>query len=774
MKRFYFALILLNVTCKLTAQNIHIIPEPVKIVEKAGVFHFDTFTKIYLETSDSSATKTVKQFTNEFAKCSGIQLQLKGSITNHAKNSIIISIAKDEKIKKEGYILDINPEQLHIAAYDEAGLFYAFQSIRQLFSSSFYKSKNLNTSTQWNIPAVYILDYPRYSYRGMLLDVSRHFFSASFIKQYLDILASYKLNTFHWHLTDSHGWRLEIKQYPRLTSVGAWRANRNGIPMTIAEATRPGESATYGGYYTQEQVKEIIKYAKERFITIIPEIEMPGHCEAALVAYPQYNDKENKTPLLLPCGYPGDLKHNFCVAWDSTYIFLQNILKEVIQIFPSEYIHIGGDEVRGEPWLHCSRCQKLMRDKNFTTAKQLQAYFTKRIDSFLNANGKKIIGWDEILWADVSHQSVAMAWHSSESAIDDIKKGYDVVMAPYHYTYFDFYQSPPNLEPYITYAQLLMDTVYAFDPAALQLSSEEAKHVLGGEACLWTENVATPERVEYMMLPRLLALSEVLWSQPENKNKAGFINKVEEQFKRFDAEKINYAKSIYNVTITPSFDTTTKTISITLADETHKYPIHYTTDGSLPTAKSALYTNALNVNKSIHIKTAGFKSGKRTGKINEDSFAIHQATGAAINITPGDSTQRDACNKLVDGIYGTVEPFDGRWVSFHDSVITIIIDLQKIKIIHSVKLQCMEDQVGNIFLPKSIEVSLSSDSVNYIKYYSVFNKKIPEQLLRHIKYFEGKKPIQKVRFIKIIFKNTVSLKNNPNENLLLIDEIVVQ
>ena len=773
MKCFYLILFSLCIATNLPARSIHIIPEPVKIVERTGSFQFDISTKIYLELKDTIAIKTVSQFTGEFKKCSGIQLTLKSIINDHAENAIIISIGSNERIKEEGYILDINSQRILITAYDEAGLFYAFQSIRQLFSAAFYQSHNINKSVHWEVPSAYIIDYPRYSYRGMHLDVSRHFFPTSFIKHFLDILAQYKINIFHWHLTDSHGWRLEIKQYPRLTSVGAWRANRSGIPMTIAEATQPGEPATYGGYYTQQEVKEIIEYAKERFITIIPEIEMPGHCEAALVAYPQFNDLNNKTPLLLPCGYPGDLKHNFCVAYDSTYIFLENILKEVMQIFPSEYIHIGGDEVRGEPWLRCSRCQKLMHDNSFTTAKQLQAYFTKRIDSFITANGKKIIGWEEILWADVSHQSIAMSWHGYENAIDDIKKGYDVVMAPYHYTYFDFYQSPPNLEPYITYAQLLMDTVYAFNPA-LQLSNQEAKHVLGGEACLWTENVETPKRVEYMLLPRLLAFSEVLWSQPENKNQAGFINKVEEQFKRFDAGKINYAKSIYNVTIRPSFDSITKTISVTLADETHKYLIRYTTDESIPTARSALFTNALNVNKSVRLKASVFKSGKRTGEINEDSFAIHEALGAPVNIEPGDHTQNDDYKKLVDGIYGTIEPFDGRWVSFHDSIVTITIDLQKVKPIHSVKLQCMEDQVGNIFLPKSIDISLSKDAHNYINYYAVLNKKIPEQLLRHIKKFSGKKSFQEARFIKIILKNTASFKNVPNENLLLIDEIVVQ
>lgn len=759
----------------LVAQRVHIIPEPVSVKEHQGNFYFSSSTKIYIDSKDKNIYRIVTAFADQFERTSGIKLQIvkQSNFFSHEKSSVIVSLEQNSKISnKESYLLNINEDSINIIAPALTGLFYAFESLKQLLPPQFYNT--IKMSTTWGIPCATILDYPQYPYRGMHLDVSRHFFSTSFIKQYLDILASYKINTFHWHLTDSHGWRLEIKQYPKLVSVGAWRADRKGIPMTIAEATGKNEPATYGGYYSQDEVKEIIQYAKDRSITIIPEIEMPGHCEAALVAYPQYNDLNNKIPLLIPCGYPGDLEHNFCAGYDSTYIFIQNILKEVMQLFPSKYIHIGGDEVRPHPWLNCSRCQKKMKELGITTAKQLQAYFTQRIDSFITANGKILIGWDEILYAKLLPGSTVMSWHGNDGGIEASKRDLDVVMAPSHFTYFDFYQSLPNLEPDISYAQLLLDTVYSFNPMPPGLTDDEAKHILGGEACLWTENISTPARVEYMLLPRLLALAEVLWSPPENKNYTRFIGKVEEQFKRFNAAGINYAKSIYNVMFLPVFDTTKKIIEVALKDQTDKYPIHYTTDGSIPTSQSSLYTQPLTITKSTEIKAADFDTHKRIGKINKDSFTVHKAIGSFVSVKPElDNVIIMSYKRLIDGIHGTIEPYDGRWVSFHDSVASITIDLGKIAKASAISFSCMEDQVGNIFLPKAIVIALSIDGSHYKTVYNVHNK-VPQQLLRHIVHYKKTSLNDEARYVRIVLKNADWSKNNLNKNLLFIDEIAVE
>jgi hexosaminidase len=796
---------------------IHIIPEPVQTIQRAGEFTFNRSTKIEVvagaaaaaagaaasaagkaaagDRADAANAELVK-IAGMFARRMDLRVTLQNDLAD-SHNAVILEIGSDPQIKNtEGYVLDISERRIKISANGPAGIFYGLESLQQLMppgappalptdpSASGPTSSIHPTPLTYplKIPCVYILDYPRFPYRGMHLDVSRHFFAVSFIKQYLDILASFKINTFHWHLTDSHGWRLEIKQYPRLTSVGAWRADRKGIPMTIAAATGKNELADYGGYYTQAQVKEVIKYASDRFITVIPEIEMPGHCTAALVAYPQYSDLGNKNPLLIPCGYPGDLVHNFCVGYDSTFVFLENILKEVMELFPSQFIHIGGDEVKSEPWLNCPRCQQRMKDNGFTNTRQLQAWFTQRIDSFISANGKRMIGWDEVLEADLRPGAAIMSWHGNEGGIAGVRKGHDVVMAPYHFTYFDFYQSDPRLEPDITYAPLFLDTVYSFDPQPPGLTAGQNAHILGAEACLWTENISSPARVEYMLLPRLLALSECMWSPPEKKDYANFITKVEAQFRRFDAEKIAYATSLYNVNIQPAFDSARKNISVLLSDQAQKYQIRYTTEGSIPDARSGLYDGAILVRRDAVLKTALFHQGKRMGKINTDRFSLDLAAGAPISVQTVSASAQSAaaaaetqfaCKRLVDGIFGTIEPYDGRWVGLHDSVTTLTIDLQKLQPIHSISLGCMEDQVSDIFLPRQVQFSASADGSHFEPVYSVYNKTLPTQLLRTTVTYSRNFETRQARFIRVLIRNA-NVFTQADRNGIFLDEITVR
>jgi hexosaminidase len=747
--------------------EIHILPEPVRIVERTGVFGFTNDTRILMQTNDPWALHVAKGFAREWKDATGISLQLLLAGDSNTKNIVVFILRPDPEIKSaEGYRIDITTNRIHISSPGAAGLFYAWQTIKQLLPPDFF-AKTV-TGRKVNIPCAEITDYPQFNFRGMHLDVSRHFFGISFIKKYLDILASYKINEFHWHLTDSHGWRLEIKQYPRLVTVGAWRADRTGIPMTIALPTAKDESVPYGGFYTQDQVREIIQYAKERFIDIIPEIEMPGHCEAALVAYPQYNCLNNPIPLLMPCGYAGDLTHNFCVGNDSTFIFLENILTEVASLFPGPFIHIGGDEVRKEPWETCPRCQRKMRELGFGRTSQLQDYFTSRMDSFVTTLGKRAIGWDDILQARLSPSTAVMSWHGNAG----IQLGHDIVMTPFHYTYFDFYQSDPQLEPDITYATLFLDTVYAFNPTD-QIKTEEAKRILGAEACLWTENVATEERVEYMLLPRLLALSEVLWSPSEKKNYDRFISKTEESFKRFDAENIHYAKSLYNVAIQPKYDSTANKVVVVLSDQAGKYQIRYTTEGSSPTPQAMPYTNPVVAGRMTLIRAQLFNGERKMGKISMDSFLIHKATGMDLVATPSDSEISANSKKLLDGIFGTIEPDDGRWVYFHNSKQVFSIDIGKIQNVRQISIRCLEDQVGNIYLPKSITFALSVDGQKYTSVYNKINKKLPQELLRHIVQFKMNGPDRQARYIRVTIDNANPF-TDPTKNQWMMDEIVVQ
>lgn len=701
----------------------------------------------------------------------GVNLSLAKS--GAASSGKIVVALSPSANAKEGYTLDVAPKKITITAADGAGVFYAFQTLLQLLpvKSNFPKATQAFYS---KIPCVRITDAPRFSFRGMHLDCSRHFFKAAEIKKFIDILAIYKINAFHWHLTDSHGWRLESKLYPKLTSVGAWRAERPGMPMTIAPATQPDEFATYGGYYTQDDVREIVRYAGERFITVIPEIEMPGHCTAALVAYPEYSDLGNPVPLQIPTGYPGDLKHNFCVSYDSTYLFLQNILKETMELFPSRYIHIGGDEVRGEPWLHCPRCQRLMQEKGYTTAKELQAYFTRRIDSFVTANGRNIIGWEEILDAHVAPGSVAMAWHDVQRAAQDVKKGYRVVMTPYRYTYFDFYQSDPQLEEYITYAPLFLDSVYAFTGLPPGLSEKESALVQGTEACLWTENVETWERVEYMLLPRLLAFAEIAWTPLAKKNYNRFVEKTEAHFKRFDAAGINYAKSLYNVAVQPNWNAKKKTVEVRLSNQSPAHGVHYTTNSEAPSALSPKYNSPFTIAKSTVLKAASFEGGKRLGKVSVDSFALHKGAGAGLHFLPEKPTEfLEAASKLTDAIFGTVEPYDGRWLWFTDSILSITVDLGRAAPVSSIQLRFMEDQVGNVFLPKKLDYSLSLDGQNFNNVYHSVQEKVPQQLLRHVESFDQKGIGKTARFVRIDIANA-NLYKDPERNLIFLDEIRVE
>lgn len=765
MKFLFYGILFLFIQMhgKVIAQRINIIPEPVSIIEKNGSFQLNDQTVIVISTNDSVVKRTVDLLIEQLAFLSGIHLK---TTTNALRqNSITIKLGNGNGLNKEGYLLDVSADNISITAPTAAGVFYAFESLKQLLPVNLsLQSKNKN----YAIPCCSIKDAPQYSYRGMHFDVSRHFFSTAFIKKYIDLLATFKINVFHWHLTDSHGWRLEIKQYPKLTAVGAWRADRTGIPMTLAKPTQPGEAATYGGFYTQQEVKDIIQYAQQRNITIIPEIEMPGHCTAALVAYPEYGDLNNKTPLLVPCGYEGDLMHNFCAGYDSTYIFLQNILKEVIALFPSEYIHIGGDEVRPGPWMNCPRCQAKMKEKGFTTATQLQAYFTSRIDSFITASGKKMMGWDEIVGADIAKSSVSMSWHGESKATEAANKGNTTVMTPYRYTYFDFYQSDPHLEPDITYARLQLDSVYQFNPMPQNFTAEKAKYILGGQACLWTENVTTEKHAEYMLLPRLMALSEALWTPQNKKDYAKFITKTELQNQRFDAAGIAYANSMYNVNIMPSFDSVSRTVKITLANQTYQYPIHYTTDGTVPSVRSSVYTKSFTVDKSSVITTSTFKENRPVGKVNRDTLVMHNGIKAGISMQP----INELISRLNDGIIGTVEPYDGRWMMLADSVATIIIDLHQQQLLHNFSMRFMEDQVGFLYLPKSLTVSISLDGITYSKAFSVFNKIIPTELPRHIKTY--KQQIQEqARFVKIEIQNAW-LNDTADKNIMSTDEIILQ
>ncbi|HSZ33267.1 MAG TPA: family 20 glycosylhydrolase, partial [Puia sp.] len=413
----------------------------------------------------------------------------------------------------------------------------------------------------------------------------------------------------------------------------------------------------------------------------------------------------------------------------------------------------------------------------FKNSQQLQAYFTKRIDDFITRHNKRTIGWDEILLADVSPGAVAMAWHGAEETASDLNTGHDIVMSPYHYTYFDFYQSDPDLEEYITYAGLPIDTVYAFDPSPDPIINKGKKQILGGEGSLWTENIETTERVEYMLLPRLLALSEVLWSPSENKNYRKFVDKAEAEFKRLDTRHIQYAKSIYNVSIRPHLDSASKKIIVSISNQTSaKYVIRYTLDGKMPDYHSEIYKSSLIIGKSVVLNAALFRGNHRLGKISQQCFKVYPGIGSPISILPvsADEEISKDYKRLNDGIFGTIEPYDGRWVSFHDSIKTITIDLGRSKPVNTIFIRFMEDQVSDFYLPKKLEISFAKEINNYKIISEIVNPTVPEKLLRHIVKYKKKSLHENARYVKVKIENANPNTVDQNKNNILIDEIVIQ
>jgi hexosaminidase len=448
-----------------------------------------------------------------------------GATVGGAGGGITLALRSDAPAGVEAYLLDITPLRIELSARDPRGLFYGIQTLRQLFSAS-----------PLAIPTARIEDAPRFPYRGLHLDVGRHFFPVEFIKRYIDLLATFKLNTFHWHLTEDQGWRLEIKKYPKLTEVGAWRTE------TIVGHARRGpkgyDGTRHGGFYTQDQAREVVAYARERGVTVLPEIEMPGHSLAALAAYPEFANVPGPFEVRTTWGISDEV---FSPS-EGTFRFLEEVLREVMDIFPSEYIHVGGDEAPKKRWKESPAAQEIMKKEKLADEDELQSWFIRRIERFLNANGRRLIGWDEILEGGLAPNATVMSWRGTAGGIAAAKQGHDVVMAPQADLYFDHYQADPEHEPLAIGGMTPIEDTYRYEPIASDLSAAEAKHVLGPEACVWTEYMPTTEQVEYMAYPRVLALAEIAWSPREARDWDSFQKRLPAGLRVLDRLGVKYRK----------------------------------------------------------------------------------------------------------------------------------------------------------------------------------------------------------------------------------------
>jgi hexosaminidase len=537
-KLFLLPLLFLILSAK--AQNkVVVIPEPVSMEVHSGNFGFTASTHIV---AGSDAAHEAKMLNFYLEKLYNFQLPV-NSKAGKAKGTAIIFKLEKTSDKKDAYTLDATSEKITITSASNEGLFYGMQTLLQLLP----ETKSISPAKGFSIPQVSIKDYPRFQYRGMHLDVGRHFFDVDFIKKYIDYLAYFKYNTFHWHLTEDQGWRIEIKKYPRLTSVGGFR---NGT--IIGHYPGSGNDNTeYGGFYTQEQIKDVIKYAQERFITIIPEIEMPGHASAAIAAYPELSCfPDRATPISPKTAWAGsrDGKHvqqtwgvfdDIFVPSENTFKFLENVLDEVIALFPSKYIHIGGDEAPKTYWKESPFCQQLIKDKNLKDEHGLQSYFIQRIEKYVNSKGKKIIGWDEILEGGLAPNATVMSWRGEKGGIAAAQQHHDVIMTPTTYCYFDYSQTK-NDDSLTIGGFLPLEKVYNYEPVPKELDASEAKYILGAQGNLWTEYVTNPHKVEYMVFPRMSALSEVVWSPKENRDFTRFQSELPDLYKKYQLWDASY------------------------------------------------------------------------------------------------------------------------------------------------------------------------------------------------------------------------------------------
>ncbi|HVN57294.1 MAG TPA: beta-N-acetylhexosaminidase [Bacteroidales bacterium] len=514
-----------------------IIPAPVMLSEKPGKFEFTEKCKVIISGLNEETRIPADLLVSLLKNPTGWKIEI-GEGAKAQSGSVFMSL--DTAVKNpEGYKLSVRENIIVIKAGTAAGLFYAVQTLRQLMPPMVEKD-SIVVNPAVEVPCCEISDEPRFSYRGMHLDVGRHFFPVSTIKRYIDLLASQKMNTFHWHLTDDQGWRIEIKKYPGLTGVGAFR--KETVVGHAHSKPELYDGKPYGGFYTQDEIKDVVAYARSKFITIIPEIEMPGHAMAALAAYPGLSCTGGPFEVAKTWGVFDNV---FCAGKEETYKFLEDVISEVADLFPSKYIHVGGDECPKTKWAKCRLCQKRMKDEGLKDEKELQSYFIKRMEKFITSKGKKLIGWDEILEGGIAPEATVMSWRGVEGGIEAAKQNHDVIMTPSTYVYLDYYQSDPKDQPLAIGGHLTLEKVYSFDPRFDQLTAEQNAHILGLQGNVWTEYISTPSYLEYMLCPRMMAISETGWTPSSKKDFEDFLARFNVLKKHLDMMGVNYFKGEY-------------------------------------------------------------------------------------------------------------------------------------------------------------------------------------------------------------------------------------
>ncbi len=773
MKKLIVIALLFSYLLASSQNTLNLVPMPAEVKIGKGVFSINKNTLIVIEGKGQDKNTLVL---NEYLKNTvGYKLQI--AKKNTTSNAIVLNTNRLDSKISGSYILESNSKATTISGFDDAGISYGIQTLIQLLQTSNPLSNVKKFSL--SIPQLSIIDYPRFQYRGMHLDVARHFYPVSFIKKYIDYLAAYKFNTFHWHLTDDQGWRIEIKKYPKLTEVGGFR---NGTII----GRYPGkgnDNLRYGGFYTQAQIKEIVQYAADKYITVIPEIEMPGHASAAIASYPQLSCFPNEdTQVPVDCAWNGSRKskqvqqtwgvfEDVFAPTDYTFNFLQDVLDEVITLFPSKYIHIGGDECPKEAWKKSEVCQQLIKENNLKDEHGLQSYFINTIEKYLNTKGKNIIGWDEILEGGLAPNATVMSWRGEAGGIEAAKQGHTVVMTPGKPVYFDHSQSK-NEDSVTIGGYNSIEDVYAYEPIPAALNSQQAKYVLGAQANIWTEYMKNERKVEYMLFPRIAALSEVLWSPKEKRNWNDFERRLPAIFENLEKQKINYSKAYYD-------------LKATVLPTKNNEGLHWKLESK---QKEVLTINKNNwdsiwgYSKPELLKESATLYAYNSKTKIAQKFLFNIATGKKITLAneASKSYPGDGAFTLVNGVQnekGLAK--SSEFLGFNGTDLDATIDFGKDVDIYKINFHTLNQNGSWIYLPTAIEVSFIPYADTTIitrnpPIETITQKITDENNLQQIKLAEPKT----CRYIRLVAKNYGIIPSGKpgagNPAWLFVDEIEVE
>lgn len=753
--------------------ELDVVPYPNEVSQGEGVFVAKGAAVIYDQAIDEASLNVIEAFAAKLSSVSGQKSELSAGA---AESGFVFTL--DSNVPDEAYVLDIKPEVVCVKASGLRGFNYAIQTIKQLLPVEIFGDKPA-PRTRWEIQCMTINDAPRFGYRGLHLDEGRYFFGVETVKKYLDIMEVHKLNKFHWHLTEDQGWRIEIKKYPRLTEVGSIR---KGTCVKKNFQSHDGVPYGEGLWYTQDQIREIVAYAAAKGIDVIPEIDLPGHMLAALAAYPELGCTGGPYEVWTRWGVSEDV---LCAGNEAIYTFLEDVLTEVCELFPYEYIHIGGDECPKTRWETCPKCQAKIKelglsDKDGQKAEHyLQSYVISRIEKFLNSKGRSVIGWDEILEGGIAPNATIMSWRGETGGLEAARQGHDAIMTPNTYFYLDYYQSKDIAnEPFGIGGYLPIEICYSYEPYPAEMTDEEKSHIIGVQANLWTEYISTEDHVFYMLLPRLAALAEVQWCNADRKDWDRFYNAADDFCEIYGTMGYNYAKHVLQVKSDMKIDAEKKEAVVTLSAQGDA-PIYYTLDGKTPTSRSKLYAGPITVTQTCTLKAVAMNKGVEKDVLTID-IPLHKALGKSVTWSrrPHPRYVSGLPESLVDGIRGPQIFKSEEWGAWNGGPVSLTIDMGQTEPYSSVSVGMISDKPSYVFFPEKIVVEVSEDGENFsevaVADNGVENETDPDML----KDFTLTFPETTARYIKVTIE---PVKNIPDwhyaagrRTYVFVDELIVR